>query len=67
MPFCSLLIVFLSKSNSFRNTIRGSKLFAFRLSAGFYSDLVECLSVFFDFSLTVKAAPHECVIRTGQP
>ena len=31
-----------------------------------------CLSfflyvVFFDFSLTVRAAPHECVIRTGQP
>ena len=25
------------------------------------------LGVFFDFSLTVKAAPHECVIRTGQP
>ena len=25
------------------------------------------LKVFFDFSLTVKAAPHECVIRTGQP
>ena len=24
-------------------------------------------SVFFDFSLTVKAAPYECVIRTGQP
>ena len=23
--------------------------------------------VFFDFSLTVNAAPHECVIRTGQP
>ena len=23
--------------------------------------------VFFDFSLTVKAAPHECVSRTGQP
>ena len=23
--------------------------------------------VFFDVSLTVKAAPHECVIRTGQP
>ena len=21
----------------------------------------------FDFSLTVKAAPHECIIRTGQP
>ena len=25
------------------------------------------LKVFFDFSLTVKVAPHECVIRTGQP
>ena len=25
------------------------------------------LTVFFDFSLTVKAVPHECVIRTGQP
>ena len=23
--------------------------------------------VFFDFSLTLKAAPHERVIRTGQP
>ena len=23
--------------------------------------------VFLDFSLTVKAAPHECVIRSGQP
>ena len=24
------------------------------------------VEVFFDFSLTVKAVPHECVIRTGQ-
>ena len=24
-------------------------------------------TVFFDFSLTVKAVPHECVIRTNQP
>ena len=23
--------------------------------------------VLLDFSLSVKAAPHECVIRTGQP
>ena len=23
--------------------------------------------IFFNFSLTVKAAPNECVIRTGQP
>ena len=25
------------------------------------------LYISFDLSLTVKAAPHECVIRTGQP
>ena len=25
------------------------------------------LEVSLDFSLTVKAAPHECVIRTSQP
>ena len=24
-------------------------------------------TVFFDFSLTVNAAPYECLIRTGQP
>ena len=24
------------------------------------------LVILYDFSLTVKAAPHECVIRTGQ-
>ena len=24
-------------------------------------------ALLFDFSLTVKAAPHECVIRTSQP
>ena len=24
-------------------------------------------AVLLDFSLTVKAAPHECVIRTSQP
>ena len=29
--------------------------------------LISIHRVFFDFSLTVKAAPHECVIRTGQP
>ena len=25
------------------------------------------LSVLYDFLGTVKAAPHECVIRTGEP
>ena len=29
--------------------------------------VIMSLYLFFDFSLTVKAAPHECVIRTGQP
>ena len=27
----------------------------------------KCLRVLIDFSPTVKAAPHECVIRTGLP
>ena len=29
--------------------------------------LSNCFTVFFHFLLTVKAGPHECVIRTGQP
>ena len=29
--------------------------------------MYENIRVLLDFSLTVKAAPHECVIRTGQP
>ena len=28
--------------------------------------VLKCIHVFFDFTLNVKAAPHECVIRTGQ-
>ena len=27
----------------------------------------KCLQLLLDFSLTVKAAPHECVIRISQP
>ena len=30
-------------------------------------DLMCSRSLLLDFSLTVKAAPHECVIRTSQP
>ena len=26
-----------------------------------------CMEVLLDFQLTVKAPPHECVIRTSQP
>ena len=33
----------------------------------FRSIFVYSKVVFFDFSLTVKAAPHECVVRFGQP
>ena len=29
--------------------------------------LQDSCTVLLDFSLSVKAAPHECVIRTGQP
>ena len=32
-----------------------------------WSDEYDTYCILFDFSLTVKAAPHECVIRTGQP
>ena len=27
----------------------------------------ECTNILHDFLVTVKAATHECVIRTGQP
>ena len=35
-------------------------------------NLINCCTIQFintqyDFLITVKAAPHECVIRTGQP
>ena len=36
------------------------------LKSALYTALA-ALHVLFDFSLTVKAAPHECVIRTSQP
>ena len=28
---------------------------------------VDIAEVLYDFLITVKAAPHECVVRTGQP
>ena len=34
---------------------------------GQYSNMSNESFVFCDVSLTVKAAPHGCVIRTGQP
>ena len=37
-------------------------MFAYAIST--YHELALIL---LDFSLTVKAAPHECVIRTSQP
>ena len=29
--------------------------------------MAQSIKLSLDFSLTVKAAPHECVIRTSQP
>ena len=29
--------------------------------------MARSIKLLLDFSLTVKAAPHECVIRTSQP
>ena len=44
-----------------------------RIRIDFYS-VLKCIRInwnatalFFDFSLTVKAAPHECAITIGQP
>ena len=38
---------------------------------GSFGKYIPCLSfnhlILIDFLFTVKAAPHECVIRTGQP
>ena len=33
----------------------------------FFDDDGVLRNVLYDFSVTVKAAPHECVLRTGQP
>ena len=32
-----------------------------------YSQIDAGIHVLYDFLVTVKAAPHECVIRTSQP
>ena len=34
---------------------------------GEHAEFADDASVLYDFLVTVKAAPHECVIRTGQP
>ena len=42
----------------------------FSFSTQFHLELISYymnIQVLLDFSLTVKAAPHECVIRTSQP
>ena len=42
--------------------------FSCDLSSLYFELLVrECGCLLLDFSLTVKAAPHACLIRTGQP
>ena len=33
----------------------------------FTCSMVDGETVLYDFLVTVKAAPHECVIKTGQP
>ena len=34
---------------------------------GYVSVVHDYTPVFYDLLVTVKAAPHECIIRTGQP
>ena len=47
--------------------IRPNKLITEVYNLNNKTTLYILVPVFFDFSLTVKAAPHECVIRIGQP
>ena len=42
-------------------------LVTLRLELSWAAKRCEIATIFFDFSLTVKAAPHECVIWTSQP
>ena len=56
--------VLLSTQNKYLNGWVSKYL---QFSAQKFAHLDLCITIFFDFSLTVKAAPHECVIRTGQP
>ena len=39
----------------------------FAMRANYEVDGICVWCILLDFSLTVNAAPHECVIRTGQP
>ena len=36
-------------------------------NSSFYHHFMWHVLILYDFLLTVKAAPHECVIKTGQP
>ena len=47
--------------------IAGGGIGLFSIALGLGVDNVLEIKVFFDVSLTVKAAPHECVIRTFLP
>ena len=42
-------------------------LYLIHIPIKFHEYIPNDYRVFFDFSLSVKAAPHECVIRTSQP
>ena len=61
-------VVWLNCTCKYNNQIHHAKMSRLPVK---HMTSIECtlnvLSVFLDFSLTVKAAPHECVIRTGQP
>ena len=42
-------------------------IFEWPFQTGFIVYYLHLYTILFDFSLTVKAAPRECIIRTGQP
>ena len=49
------------------NPLLGETYECIREDKGWRFVAEQVISVFFDFSLTVKVARHECIIRTGQP
>ena len=51
----------------FQYTLQVSIIFSVYSTVQLYIIFSVKHTVFFDFSLTVKVAPQECVIRTGQP
>ena len=63
MDFCNFIHLFLGPNRTIWDTSShiGKSLAVLK------KFWLKSRSILYDFLVTVKAAPHECVIRTGQP